>query len=399
MGGRTRVGVVSGPLAPWADGYGVWLRSRGYSPGAVRDRLLQLGRLSCWLDREGLSAGELTLERVEAFLRVRVDAGCRTGILPRSVSLPLGYLREVGAVPSPAVDGRVEGVLAGYRRYLLTECGVCEATASSYEPAAREFLSDRAGREGLGLERLTAAEVSGFFARECPLRTVSVARVLVTVARSLLRYLHLAGLTPARLDWAVPAVAPVRGRSLPRGLRRETVAQLLASCDRRRVVGRRDYAILLLLVRLGLRASELAAIELDDLDWRAGEVLVRGKGGRRDLLPLPVDIGEALAGYLRHRGHSEHRAVFLKMVGPGEPICRHTVGGLVREACFRAGIDRVAPHQLRHTAASGMLAAGASLAEIAQVMRHSQQTTTETYARVDRVALRAVALPWPEVTA
>lgn len=304
---------------------------------------------------------------------------------------------RVGAVPGAVVDGCVEGVWAGYRAYLLSERGVRETTAAGYEADARLFLCAAMGSEGVGLERLTAAEVSGFLVRECETRRVTAAVRLVTVARSVLRYLHLAGVIAAPLDWAVPAVAPVRGRSLPRGVSPETVAALLASCDRRRVAGRRDYAIVLVLVRLGLRASEVAGLGLDDLDWRAGELLVRGKGGRRDRLPLPVDVGEALVDYLRGRPGSEHRAVFLQMVAGAPPITRHTVGGLVRDASLRAGIRRVAPHQLRHTAASAMLGAGASLGEIAQVMRHSQQRTTEVYARVDRAALRAVALAWPQV--
>jgi integrase/recombinase XerD len=306
----------------------------------------------------------------------------------------MGHGTRVVLVPG---GGQVEEMLAGYRAYLLVERGVSEATVAGYEPDARLFLSLRA--DGLGLEGLRAAEVSGFLARECESRAVSAAGRLVTVARSVLRYLHLLGVIDAPLDWAVPAVAPVRGRSLPRGVSPETVAALLASCDRRRVIGRRDYAIVLLLVRLGLRASEVAGLRLDDLDWRTGEVLVRGKGGRRDRLPLPVDVGEALVDYLRCRTASEHRAVFLQKFEEAPPITRHTVGGLVRDASARAGVVRVAPHQLRHTAASGMLAAGASLGEIAQVMRHSQQRTTEVYARVDRVALRTVALAWPLVMA
>jgi site-specific recombinase XerD len=301
-------------------------------------------------------------------------------------------------VPGVVAGGRVEELLAGYRAYLLLERGVREATVAGYEADARLFLSVRA--DGIGLEGLTAAEVSGFLARECESRRVSAALRLVTVARSVLRYLHLSGVIAAPLDWAVPAVAPVRGRSLPRGVSPETVASLLASCDRRRVVGRRDYAIVLLLARLGLRAGEVAGLGLDDLDWRAGEMLVHGKGGRRDRLPLPVDVGEALVDYVRDRPRSEHRAVFLQMIEGAPPITRHTVNGLVRWASVRAGVGCVvAPHQLRHTAASGMLAAGASLGEIAQVMRHSQQRTTEVYARVDRVALRTIALAWPQVMA
>ncbi|MGH8570964.1 MAG: tyrosine-type recombinase/integrase, partial [Gammaproteobacteria bacterium] len=266
---------------------------------------------------------------------------------------------------------------------------------------ARLFLAQRAGLEDLGLDRLTAADVSGFLARECPLHGAASAQLLVAVVRSVLRYLHRAGLIAAPLEWAVPAVAAVRGRSLPRGLEPATVAALLGSCDRRRTVGRRDYAILLLLARLGLRASEVAGIALEDVSWRAGEIVVHGKGGRVDRLPLPVDVGEALVGYLERRppGPDGCRTLFLKAIAPAGPMSRSAIGAVVRDACLRAGIPRVASHRLRHTAASGMLQAGATLEEIGQVLRHRERRTTAIYARVDRAALRALALPWPEVTA
>jgi integrase/recombinase XerD len=289
----------------------------------------------------------------------------------------MGCGSRVGMASGVLVDGGVEEAWAGFRAYLLSERGVRETTAAGYEADARLFLSAAMGPKGVGFERLTAAEVSGFLVRECQTRRVTAAVRLVTVARSVLRYLHLAGVIAASLEWAVPAVAPVRGRALARGVSPETVVALLASCDRRRLVGRRDYAIVLVLVRLGLRVSEVAGLGLDDLDWRAGGMLVHGKGGRRDRLPLPVDVGEALVDYLRYRPPSEHRAVFLPMIEGAPPITRHMVGGLLREASARAGVPRVAPHQLRHTAASVMLGAGASLGEIAQVMRHSQQRTTE----------------------
>ncbi len=217
--------------------------------------------------------------------------------------------------------------------------------------------------------------------------------------RSVLRYLHHAGLIAAPLDWAVPAVAAIRSRSLPRGLEPEVAEALLSSCDRQRTVGWCDFAILLLLVRLGLRAGEVARIALEDVNWRAGELLVHGKGGRVDVLPLPVDIGEALVGYLEHRSASpdDCRSLFVKAIAPVGPMSRYAVGAVVREACRRAGIARVGAHRLRHTAATGMLRAGASLDEIGQVLRHPERRTTAIYARVDHAALGAVALPWPEV--
>ena len=296
-------------------------------------------------------------------------------------------------------DGALERVFAGYRDYLLFERGLSETTIASYEPRARLFLSQREALPGLGMDSLTAADVSGFLARECPLHGAGLAALLVVVVRSVLRYLHLAGLIAAPLEWAVPQVAGVRGRSLPRALGPGVVAALLASCDRRRTVGRRNYAILLLLSRLGLRASEVAQIALDDVNWRTGEILVHGKGGRKDLLPLPADVGEALVSYLRRRppGPEGCRALFLKVMPPVGPMSRYAVTAVVREACWRVGIPRFGAHRLRHTAASTMLAAGASLEEIGQVLRHRERRTTAIYARVDRAALRVVAQPWPEV--
>ena len=222
--------------------------------------------------------------------------------------------------------------------------------------------------------------MSGFLARECPRRSVSGARELVAGLRPLLRYLHVTGLIDTPLVWAVPGVADLRDRSLPRGVEPQVVARLLASCDRRRTVGRRDYAILLLLVRLGLRAGEVAAMQLEDLDWRAGEILVRGKRDRQDRLPLPVDVGQALVSYLQRRGASEFRAVFLRMHAPAGALTRG-VCGVVHDACVRAGVPPVGAHQLRHTAATAMLREGASLAEIAQVLRHREIKTTASTRR------------------
>jgi len=351
------------------------------------------------VEREGLGVGELTGEQAERFAEARRAAGLVSWASPQSVALPLGYLRQLGMAPTPAPvcpKGPLEELLADYRRYLSIERGLSDHTVlDAYGPAARLFLSGRVSSNGLGLERLSAAEVSWFLARECPKRSVSGARDLVCALRSLLRYLHLAGLIAAPLVWAVPSVADLRDRTLPRGLEPATVRKLLASCDRRRLVGRRDFAILLLLARLGLRAGEVAAIALDDLDWRAGLLLVHGKGSREDVLPLPTDVGEAIVSYLRRRPRCRCRALFLRVTAPREGLNRCTVAWVVRAACDRAGLPRVGAHRLRHTAATEMLRAGASLPEIGQVLRHREQKTTAIYAKVDRTALRALARPWP----
>ena len=383
-------------MAPWAAGFEGWLVARGFSRWTIRQRLCLFAVLSAWLEREGLGAEDLDEARAGLFVAARRRAGLKSWVSPRCVALPLLYLREVGAVPPrvPVVaDGPVEVLLEGYREYLLVERGLARSTVVRYECIARVFLEQRP--VGLELERLTAADVSAFLARECPRLSVAGARGLVSRLRPLLRYLHVAGLIGSPLVWAVPGVADLRDRSLPRGVEPAVVDRLLASCDRRRTVGRRDYAILLLLVRLGLRAGEVAAIELDDVDWRRGEILIRGKRDRHDRLPLPVDVGEALVSYLRRRSASECRALFLKVNAPAGPISGDVARGVVKDACARAGVPRVGAHRLRHAAATAMLREGASLPEIAQVLRHREIKTTAIYAKVDRTRLRALARPWP----
>jgi site-specific recombinase XerD len=177
-----------------------------------------------------------------------------------------------------------------------------------------------------------------------------------------------------------------------------TVAALLGSCDRCTAVGRRDFAVLTLMVRLGLRAGEVASLRLDDVDWKAAELVVRGKGGRLDRLPLPADVGEAVADYLCHgRRRSACRALFLRTCAPEGGMSAGSVVMVPRSASHRADLPVVVgAHRLRHTAATGMLRAGASLSEVAEVLRHRSESTTAIYAKVDRAALDLLVRPWPE---
>ena len=388
---------VSGPLAPCVDGYERWLSARGHAPGLVQTRRWQLGELSAWLVREGFRIGDLADPVVrERFAAGQRAAGRRSFVSKLSLRVPVAYLREIGLVSAVelAAVGPVEQLLADLRAYLASERGLAVGTITNYERAARMFLEDRVARVGaLKLERLTAADVSGFLGRECPRRSVSGARDLAARLRQLLRYLYVAGVIDPPLVWAVPPVADLRGRSLPKAIAPEVITVLLASCDLELAIGLRDVAVLLLLARLGLRAGEVAAIRLDDVDWRAGEMLVHGKGHREGTMPLPVDVGEALVGYLPVRPSSEHRALFLCAAAPFGPISGHVVAMVVRRACRRARIPEVGPHRLRHTAATEMLRARCSLEEIAQVLRHRQLRSTALYARVDLDSLRALALP------
>ena len=238
--------------------------------------------------------------------------------------------------------------------------------------------------------------MTGFLAAQARLRTTTSLKAMASPLRCLLRYLFVAGVASRDLSGAVPAVASPRLAPLPAGVAPVVVAALLASCDRTRAVGRRDFAILVLLVRLGLRAGEVAALRLDDIDWGAGTVVVRGKGGRIDQLPLPFEAGEAVADYLRHgRQASRCRAVFLRNCAPEGAMTGHCVTMVPRSASRRAGLPVVGAHQLRHTVATQMLRQGASLPQVAEVLRHRSEDTTAIYAKVDRAALGLVVRPWP----
>jgi integrase len=269
-------------------------------------------------------------------------------------------------------------------------------TIAGYLHVARLFFAARAVDGELHLDRLSAAEVTTFVLAECASRSVGSAKYIVCGLRSLLRYLYVAGRIEAALDAAVPAAAGWRLATLAVTFGRTEVARLLASCDRRTTFGRRDYAVLVLLSRLGLRAGEVAALELTDLDWRAGELVVRGRGRREERLPLPADVGEALAGWLRRgRPRCETTTVFTRVRAPLRGLTSGGVSNIVQAASARAGLPEVHAHRLRHAAATEMLRAGASLPEVGQVLRHASVLTTAIYAKVDRDRLRGLALPWP----
>jgi site-specific recombinase XerD len=357
-----------------------------------------LARLSRWLQDAGLEVTAVATEQVEQFFSTRRDEGYVNLRTPQSVAPLLSYLRRVGVLAEaqpPVVAGPVEQLLEQFRRYLLGERGLVDGTVRFYLHVARLFLVERLAAGGLNLTGLTVAEVTGFVTRVCRHRSISSSRQAVSALRSLLRFLRLEALTGLRLEQAVLSVAGWNP-SLPRAIGTGQVQRLLASCDRT-AVGRRDYAILLLLSRLGLRGGEVVALTLDDIDWRAGEIVVCGKGRRRERLPLPADVGEALAAYLRHgRPASESRRLFLRHYAPIRGFAdTGALRSVLARCCARAGLPYASPHRLRHTAASEMLAAGGTLAEIGQVLRHRDAAATANYAKIDLKRLRALARPWP----
>lgn len=284
-----------------------------------------------------------------------------------------------------------------FRNYLLVQRGLAETSAETYALRARPFLTTRARGDSLDLESLTAADVSDFVAGWLPGLAKAPARSTVTALRSLLSFLHATGIIGTPLASAVPTVASWRLAGLPIGLSQTQVHALQGACDRSTVVGRRDFAMLTLLVRLGLRAGEVAALTLDDIDWRSGTLRIRGKANSHEQLPLPVDVGTALSSYLEHGRppSASGRAVFIRAKAPYRALDRKSISTMVARAARRAGIGTVHAHRLRHTLATAVLREGASLDEVGQLLRHRSRGSTAIYAKVDQDRLLLLARPWP----
>lgn len=287
----------------------------------------------------------------------------------------------------------MEELLCCDRRYLIEERGLRAASATVYVDAVRPFLGTRLTPQGLQLADLDASCVAGFVLAQEP----GSARQMVSRLRSLLGFLHLEGMIPRPLATAVPAAARWRLSSLPKGISSAEVQRLLAACDRRTAMGRRDFAILTTLARLGLCPAEVASLRLCDFDWHRGEIAISGKGPRLERLPLPADVGAAIAAYLRRgRPRSAHdEGVFVRVCAPHRALTACAVSAVAMRASKRAGIAHVHAYRLRHTAASELLAAGGSLQEVGQVLRHRRPETTAIYAKVNREALRRITRPWP----
>jgi integrase/recombinase XerD len=393
---------VTGPLASFAEGFLARLELLGYAPGSRAVHLRLMAQLSRWLDGRGLADSVLSTAIMEEFLFDRRAGGGAGRRSIRSLRPLLEYLREIGAAPLPVqqVDGPVETLLVDYAVYLTNERGLTVATVQRNTDLVRPFLTARVAA-GLDLTTLTAADVVAFMLARSRSASPATVQRTGTALRSLLRFLHLQGVIGSSLVGAVPTAANWKLAGLPKYLTGQQVAALLACCDRGTVVGRRDLAVLTLLARLGLRAGEVAGLRLEDIDWRHGEITVRGKGNRQERLPLPADVGEVVVAYLSgsRPAAAAGREVFAGTRAPHRALTRGAVTQLVARASRRCGLGTIYAHRLRHTAATAMLHAGASLEEIGQVLRHRHALTTAGYAKVDHEGLRALARLWPGSTA
>ena len=390
--------VCVGPLVCYIDRFAAFLVCEGYTSRTVKVKRALVADLSRWLARRGLPLerfDEQGLKQFHAYHRHSL----RRGDVFTGHQL-LEFLRRLGVISSlPQKMDRtaLDRIIRDYDRFLSSERGLARATVVCYLPIVRRLLTERFGTKALRLEDLGSGDLNRFILRQGRRVSRVHARTTVTALRSFMRFLLQRGAIKIDLAAALPGVAHWRLSHIPKSLPPEQVEQLLRSCDRSTPSGQRDYAILLLLARLGLRGGEVLAMTLDDLDWEHGEMVVRGKGQRLERLPLPRDVGTALVHYLHHvRPECASRNVFIRLKAPLRGLRLTAICCVVRRALKRAGLDPdfKGAHLLRHSLATTMLRRGASLGEIGQLLRHRQPTTTQIYAKVDVKALRGIALPW-----
>jgi site-specific recombinase XerD len=392
-----------GPLATFIEPFAKWMREQGYARYSLHRQVLLAACFSEWLRQREVALRGITSDHPQQYLRCRARQVrlCRGDTA--ALRHLLGFLRRERLIPPETVPARpltsAERCAQAYEQHLREARGLATATVINYVPFIRSFLKDRFGSGPVALSDLCARDVVGFVQRQAPRLHPKRAKLLTSALRSFLQYVRYRGKVKLDLAAAVPTVANWSMSSIPRAIGADQVRQLLASIDRSTPVGRRDYAILLLLARLGLRSSEVALLELDEIDWQAGRLSVRGKSGQRNDLPLPTEVGKAIASYLRQgRPRCSSRRVFLRARAPVRGFRGASgVGSIVRHRLQHAGVD--APthgtHQFRHGLATEMLRQGASLGEIGELLGHHSLETTKIYTKVDLNALRTLALPWP----
>jgi site-specific recombinase XerD len=389
-----------GPVGPYIDTFTEYLSKRGYARWTIKEKIRRVAGLSRWLQRRKCGVEDIDERVVTDFLRYGHREGLSQHGAPPALRDLLVHLRDGDVIPRARVEhGPFHGIEGCFARYLIEERGLSKSTIANYLPAARTFLSERFGGEPLALHELVPKDITGFILRHANRMSPKRAQLVTAALRSFLCFLSQQGKISADLAASIPSVANWRLSDLPKSLEPDDVERLVETCNRASCAGRRDYAVLLLLARLGLRAGEVVHMELDDIDWENGELMVRGKSLRQDRLPLPKDVGEALAAYVceGRRPHSSSRRVFLRLRAPRQGFSSSVaICNIVQRALVRADLhpERRGSHLLRHSLAIRMLRGGASLAEIGEILRHELPSTTEIYTKVDVAALRALALPW-----
>jgi len=395
--------VPEGPIAPYLGRFADSLDAAGYAVKWIHRQILLGSYFSRWLGQKSVALQDITSDHLTRYLQCRARR-----VQPRcgdhaALAHLLDFLRREGVVPEESVAVpeafSVDHHVRAYEVYLRESRALATVTIVAYAPFVRNFLEHRFGAGSVELSRLSAADVVRFVRHQAPRLHRKRAKLMTTALRSFLSYARFCGEVDLDLAAAVPVVPNWSMASIPRAIAPQQVRQVLAGIDRRSATGRRDYAIVLLLARLGLRSGEVASLQLEDIDWNVGQLSVHGKSGYRNELPLPADVGRAIAAYLkRGRPPSKSRCVFLRARAPAcafQGGC--AIGSIVRHRLKRSDVHAptFGAHQFRHGLATEMLRRGASLSEIGDLLGHRHPQTTTIYAKVDIQALRELALPWP----
>lgn len=390
-----------GPLDGLKGGFAAELERQGYSPATADPYLRRFGNLNGWMARQGLGVEDLSPAVVQQFCAACRTAGYHHYTSIRGVKPLLAFLRSTGmSSEEPVSPSAANVLLSRFALWLERERHLASLSIETYVSHARPMIERLTFDDRVELEQLDVAFVRKFVVEVCPRQGRASAKLTVVALRQLLRFLYLDGAVEEPLAAAVPSVRGGRLSGLPKRISRDELQRILDACDRRTAGGRRDYAIVVLFARLGVRSAEAAGLRLDDIDWRAGEITVRGKG-RELRLPLPVEVGEAVAAYLSDGRPRvpECRAVFMTSQPPARAMGVSAIRETVVRATQRAGLGRVSAHRLRHTLASEMLAGGADLQAIGQVLGHRMLEATAIYAKCDRETLRQLARRWPGAAA
>ena len=392
----------TGPLGPHIDVFAGVLSERGYTRTTTKQKIRVIAELSQWLQKRHLLIEDLNEFCINKYIRHRKQKGHLHRGDRSTLRQFTDFLREEGILPAfvrKIANSPLQRIENSFAQYLGHERALSQATLDNYLPVIRRFLTERFGNRKIIFNKLCPQDISGYILRHAYTMSPGRAQLMTTALRSFFRFLHIHGEIATDLAVAIPTVAKWRFSEIPKFLQPEQVERLLQHCDQNTDIGQRDYAILLLLSRLGLRAGEIVHMVLDDILWETGEIIVKGRSSREERLPLPDDVGRAIATYLRHcRPHCSSRRIFIRVNAPRQGFSSSVaVCDIVRRSLARAGLnlDFKGAHLLRHTLASNMLRGGASMTEIGEILRHQHPNTTEIYTKVDLTALRAIAQPWP----
>ena len=392
----------AGPLVDHLEPFANHLVEQGYCRRYIGAKIRVVASFSGWLQAQSVTASDVIHAHAERYIQcIHHPYAIERGDVA-TLRHVIRFLQHMGIArpPDDPVDRTpIQQVVYEFGGYLLNNRGLSHQTFKQDGPFVECFLTECFAEGPLSLSALSGADIIGFIHHQSAHLSTARAKVATNALRAFLRYVVYRGDISADLVEAVPSVAAWSMTAIPRAISQDHIQAVLAHCPRDTPMGRRDYAILMLLVHLGLRSGEIVSLTLDSIDWEGGSITVSGKGDQRACLPLPTEVGEALADYLRQgRPHCKDRALFLRALAPIRGLGgQETIGTIVNAAVRRAGVNTPTrgAHQFRHALATQMLRQGASLTEIGSLLRHQHPKTTNIYAKVDVDALRSISMAWP----